>query len=177
MEFFDKIGKKASAAYKVTADKTGKIAKEAKIRMKIGESKNNVTDLYEEIGKLVYENYVKEEKTDISNELKEKCEKIKSLNDEIGSMLQECLELKDKKQCSNCSKEIDKETKFCPYCGAKQEDVVETETSNNEESKDESAQSEGSNENSDQNVEKTSTEKTEEEPAKEVEVLDNNNNQ
>ena len=28
MEFFDKIGKKASEAYKVTADKTGKIAKE-----------------------------------------------------------------------------------------------------------------------------------------------------
>ena len=27
MEFFDKLGKKASEAYKVTADKTGKIAK------------------------------------------------------------------------------------------------------------------------------------------------------
>ena len=30
MDFFDKLGKKASEAYKVTADKTGKIAKEAK---------------------------------------------------------------------------------------------------------------------------------------------------
>ena len=30
MEFFDKLGKKASEAYKITADKTGKIAKETK---------------------------------------------------------------------------------------------------------------------------------------------------
>ena len=31
MEFFDKLGKKASEAYKMTADKTGKIAKETKM--------------------------------------------------------------------------------------------------------------------------------------------------
>ena len=30
MEFFDKLSKKASEAYKITADKTGKIAKETK---------------------------------------------------------------------------------------------------------------------------------------------------
>ena len=35
MEFFDKLGKKASEAYKMTADKTGKIAKETKIKLKI----------------------------------------------------------------------------------------------------------------------------------------------
>ena len=33
MEFFDKLGKKASEAYKMTADKTGKIAKETKIKI------------------------------------------------------------------------------------------------------------------------------------------------
>ena len=45
MEFFDKLGKKASEAYKVTADKTGKIAKEAKIRMHMGELKSQVKEL------------------------------------------------------------------------------------------------------------------------------------
>ena len=34
MEFFDKLGKKASEAYKITADKTGKLAKETKIKFK-----------------------------------------------------------------------------------------------------------------------------------------------
>ena len=45
MEFFDKLGKKASEAYKMTADKTGKIAKETKNKLKIGELKSQVNDL------------------------------------------------------------------------------------------------------------------------------------
>ena len=35
MEFFDKISKKASEAYKATADKTGKLAKETKLKLKM----------------------------------------------------------------------------------------------------------------------------------------------
>ena len=45
MDFFDKLGKKASEAYKVTADKTGKLAKEAKLRMKISELKSQINDM------------------------------------------------------------------------------------------------------------------------------------
>lgn len=125
MEFFDKLGKKASEAYKVTADKTGKLAKEAKLRMKMGELKSEINDIYEEIGKEVYENHVREEKNDISNDLEEQCTKIDCLSDEIESILKECLELKDKKQCPNCYVEIEKNVKFCPECGAKQEEVKE----------------------------------------------------
>lgn len=125
MDFFNKLGKKASEAYKVTADKTGKLAKEAKLRMKMGELKNEINDIYEDIGKVVYENYVRDDKQDISNELEEKCTKIDCLSDEIESYLKECLELKDKRQCPNCYTEIDIDTKFCPECGAKQEVPVE----------------------------------------------------
>ena len=126
MEFLNKIGKKASEAYKVTADKTGKLAKEAKLRMKMGELKSEINDIYEEIGKAVYENHVREEKNDITNELEEKCTKIDCLSDEIESYLKECLELKDKKQCQNCYVEIEKDAKFCPECGTKQEIIEET---------------------------------------------------
>lgn len=125
MEFFDKLGKKASEAYKVTADKTGKIAKEAKLRMKMGELKSEINDIYEDIGKAVYENHVREDKQDINKEIEEKCTKIDCLSDEIESILKECLQLKDKKQCPKCYKEIEKDVKFCPECGTKQE--VETE--------------------------------------------------
>lgn len=125
MEFFDKLGKKASEAYKMTADKTGKIAKETKNKLKIGELKTQVSDLYEEIGKKVYEKHVREENIDIKNELEELCTKIDAINDDIESLLKECLALKDKKQCPKCYKEIEKNVKFCPYCGEKQtEDPV-----------------------------------------------------
>ncbi len=128
MDFFNKLGKKASEAYKVTADKTGKLAKEAKLRMKISELKDEISDIYEEIGKLVYENHVREEKQDISKVLDEKCTKIDCLSDEIEAFLKQCLDLKDKKQCPNCYTEIEKDVRFCPQCGIQQEDTNLEET-------------------------------------------------
>ena len=125
MDFFNKLGKKASEAYKVTADKTGKLAKEAKLRMKIGDLKNEITDVYEEIGKIIYENHVREQKQDITKDIEEKCTKIDCFSDEIEDLLKQCLELKDKKQCPNCYVQIEKEVKFCPECGTKQEQNVE----------------------------------------------------
>lgn len=122
MEFFDKLGKKASEAYKVTADKTGKIAKETKLKFKIGELKTQINDIYEEIGKKVYEKHVREEEISIKKDLEEQCTKIDVLSDEIESLLQQCLELKDKRQCKECYKEIEKDAQFCPNCGAKQTD-------------------------------------------------------
>ena len=122
MEFFDKIGKKASEAYKVTADKTGKMAKEAKLKMKMAELKSQVNDIYKEIGKKVYEKHIREEDINIKKDLEEECTKIDVLSAEIESYLKECLDLKDKKQCQKCFKEIEKNMNFCPECGAKQEE-------------------------------------------------------
>lgn len=123
MDFFDKLGKKASEAYKVTADKTGKLAKEAKLRLKMSELKSQIDDIYQEIGKKVYESHIREEELDLASILEEECTKIDVLSDEIEADLQECLDLKGKKQCSNCYKEIDQTMRFCPECGAKQQEA------------------------------------------------------
>ncbi len=122
MEFFDKLGKKASEAYKVTADKTGKIAKETKIKFKIGDLKSKISELYEEIGKKVYEKHVREEDINIKEDLEEQCTKIDVLSDEIEELLKQSLELRDRKQCPNCYTELDKDEKFCHNCGKKQDD-------------------------------------------------------
>ena len=125
MDFFDKLGKKATEAYRVTADKTGKIAKETKLKLKIGDLKSKIEDIYEEIGKKVYEKHVAKEEISIEKDLAEQCAKIDDMSKEIEKLLQECLDLKDKKQCPKCFKEIDKNMKFCPECGAKQEEKEE----------------------------------------------------
>ena len=127
MEFFDKLGKKASEAYKVTADKTGKIAKEAKLKMKMADLKGQANDIYMEIGKKVYEKHVKEETLDIKKELEEECTKLDVISDEIDSILKECIDLKDKKVCQKCYSQIGKNMKFCPECGAKQEETEKNE--------------------------------------------------
>ena len=137
MEFFNKIGKKASEAYKVTADKTGKLAKEAKLRMKIADLKSQINDIYKEIGETVYQKHTRNGEYDIEKEVEEKCTKIDVLTDEIEMNLKQCLELKDKKQCTACFAEIEKDAKFCPICGAQQEEIVEEpakEETNNKES-------------------------------------------
>ncbi len=122
MDFFDKIGKKASEAYKMTADKTGKLAKETKLKLKMGELKAQINDVYEEIGKRVYEKHIRESDETAEQEIEEKCVKIDVLSDEIESLLKECMELNNKKQCQQCHTEIEKEAKFCKHCGAKQEE-------------------------------------------------------
>lgn len=123
MGFFDNIGKKASAAYDATAEKTGKIAKEAKLKMKINENKSDINDLYKEIGKKVYEKHVREEDINIKTELEEECTKIDVLSAEIETCLKSILELKDKKKCRKCNSEIDIEDIFCPRCGEKQPNI------------------------------------------------------
>ena len=120
MDLFNKIGKKASEAYKMTADKTGKLAKETKIKMKMNELKAQINEVYEEIGKKVYEKHVREEDISIKKDLEEECTKIDVLSDEIESLLKQCLDLKDKKQCSKCYVEIEKDMNFCYNCGLKQ---------------------------------------------------------
>lgn len=127
MEIFDKISKKASEAYKITADKTGKIARETKLKLRMGEIKTKTNEVYQEIGKKVYEKHVREEEISIKKELEEECTKLDVLSDEMDSLLKQCLELNDKKQCPKCYTEIEKEMNYCPNCGAKQEKIEETE--------------------------------------------------
>ena len=99
MGFFDNLGKKASKAYDATAEKTSKIAKEAKLRMKINENKGKITDIYEEIGKKVYEKHVREENIDIKADLEEECKKLDELSKEIEEARIEILKLNQKKLC------------------------------------------------------------------------------
>lgn len=100
--------------------KTGKLAKEAKLRMKINENKSDINDLYKEIGRKVYEKHVREENIEIKTELEEECTKIDVLSAEIETCLKSILELKDRKTCEQCHTEIDINNDFCPKCGAKQ---------------------------------------------------------
>lgn len=138
MDFFNKLTKKAKDTYDVASKKTGELAKEAKLRMKMNENKSDINELYKEIGKKVYEKHVLSEDINIKTDLEEECTKIDILSAQIETCLNQIRELKDKKQCPKCFNEIDLESKFCSHCGEKQEqeevkEVEVVETINNEE--------------------------------------------
>ena len=107
MDFFNKLTKKAKDTYDVASKKTGELAKEAKLRMKMNENKSDINELYKEIGKKVYEKHVLSEEINIKTDLEEECTKIDILSAEIETCLNQIRELKDKKQCPKCFNEID----------------------------------------------------------------------
>lgn len=122
MNFLDKITQISSQTYKYTTEKTSKIAKIAKLKTVMNEDKQKIDDLYNEIGKEVYENHVREEKIDIVSKIEEVCKEIDAYADEIDLTRKELLKLKDLKQCKKCSYEMELDFKFCPSCGAKQDE-------------------------------------------------------
>ena len=130
MDFFDKLGKKATETYKMTAEKTGKFAKETKLKLKINDLKSEVSDVYEDIGKKVYERHeIGKKSVSFDKDLVEEISKLEDLTNQIAELNKECLTLKNKKRCPNCDKEIKMDDKFCNNCGYKLEEkeVVEAE--------------------------------------------------
>lgn len=123
MEFIDKLKNMGCETYKYTAEKTSKIAKETKLKMKISQNKSDIEDIYEKIGKAIYQEHIREEKTDIKQEVEQYCSQIDFLCDEIEDIQIQLLNLKDKKKCNICAKEMNIEDKFCPQCGNEQPKV------------------------------------------------------
>ena len=132
MNFLDKLGQISSQTYKYTQEKTTKIAKIAKLKALMNEQKQKVEDLYNEIGKKLYENHVRAEKIDIVSKIEDICKEIDAYADEIELTRKEILKLKDLKQCKKCSYEMELEYKFCPNCGEEQKEVLENKEENSE---------------------------------------------
>ncbi|MBQ9657839.1 MAG: zinc ribbon domain-containing protein [Clostridia bacterium] len=125
MDFFNKLTKKASQTYKEASKKTGDIAKEAKLRMKMNDAKSKINNAYEEIGKKVYEKHTTNGEISIEKDLEEELTQIDVLSAEVEACLKEIMKLKNKKQCTNCFAELPLDAKFCGNCGATQETEIE----------------------------------------------------
>lgn len=119
MDFFNKLGKKASETYQVTKEKTVKFSEEMKLKGRINEAKNKITNLYEEIGQHVYNQY-KTNTEEGKEEISKKCEEISKEFDEMAKLETEILALKEVKKCTKCGTEINKKDDFCSKCGKEQ---------------------------------------------------------
>lgn len=116
-----KIGKTAINTYRYAAQGAGKIARELKLKAQMSNDKAQIKEIYENIGKNIYEKYLLREKIDIEAELAQDCTMIDILANEVEDIREELLSLKDLKQCPRCYYEIDVDYHFCPNCGLVQE--------------------------------------------------------
>ena len=135
MAFFDDIGKKISTAAGAVADKTKELAEIAKLNNEISKSEKKVRSLYEQIGKLMFEQ--EKYKTDspayqhcvsilaeqqMVLELTKKIEAIKNDNAIVSAPVAETVETTAKPEnedctCPNCGYS-ESEEDFCTQCGA-----------------------------------------------------------
>ncbi len=118
MDFFDKLCKKASETYKVTAEKTTKIAKETKLKLEISNYKSNMEDLYKIVGKKIYQKYAAQEEMQLED-IQDELNKLDTISEKIDIANKEIMSLKDKIKCPNCNYEMSEEYEYCPKCGTK----------------------------------------------------------
>ena len=125
MGFFDQLSKKASDTMQSAKDKTNKISSEMKLKSQFSDKKDRITVLYSEIGKEVYNNFVKgiNENTDV---VTEKLKEISSINEELKGINKELLNLRGIKVCPSCGEQIPTGSDFCPKCGNKVVEVAES---------------------------------------------------
>ena len=123
-ELFEKVKEGAQTAGEFaarTATQAGKKAGEmfntSKHQITIFDIKNDINDLYKEIGALVYATHKNgdenseqiDEKLNAIDEKMERIEELKTLIDEI----------KDAKSCPSCGARMGKDDEFCRKCGTK----------------------------------------------------------
>jgi len=137
MDFLNKLKNVANKTYKNASQKTGELAKEAKLKMKMNENKAKIKDLYEEIGKIIYQKHIHEEEVKIKEDLNTYCSQIDEISKEQEKLQEELLTLKNKRICENCYTEIELNVKYCPHCGFEQsaekvEDIEPDTNSENE---------------------------------------------
>ena len=113
MSFFNDLSRKQLKT-------TAKIATEAKLKIEIAENKERIKDLYIELGRKIYENYVREESLNIHEFISGDCSKIDEISKQIENARKEILVLNNKKMCKKCYAEIETDYIFCPQCGEKQ---------------------------------------------------------
>ncbi len=125
-----KLGRVATNTCRCAAEATGKLAREIKLKAQMADDKAKVRNLYEEIGKKIYEKHLLDEKVDLEIDLDGDISMLDILSDEIENIRMEILNLKDLKQCPKCFYEIDSSFNYCPNCGYEQNEKENKEDSN-----------------------------------------------
>ena len=111
-----KVKKGAKQVTKQVVRKTNDAVSHTKIRFAINETEGKVTELYEEIGRAVYGEYLKTGET--SEDMLDRCVRIDKLFEEVDDLKEKLAELKQSVKCPNCGEYNKNGSLYCSHCGA-----------------------------------------------------------
>ena len=123
-EFFDKLksgaGKFKKSAEKVTKQvvrKTNDAVSQTKLSFAINETENKISEVYENIGRAVYREYLAS--GEAGESMIEDCKQVDKLLAEIDDLKEKVAELKQSVKCKGCGEYNKNGSVYCSKCGVK----------------------------------------------------------
>jgi ribosomal protein L40E len=141
MDIFNKVGETLSSKGKDVAKKAKDLAELASLRTQITVQENSINHLFQELGKMCYEQH----KAGTEEDITEKCDEIDAAKAELERLKKALMTLKGVHKCPECGATVSESAHYCSKCGAALP-VTDTEPEDEEEYRetDESEESEES---------------------------------
>ena len=110
-------GKFAARTAKDAGKKAGEVYNTSKHQIAIFDIKNDISDLYKEIGALVYSTH--KQGVETADVIEEKLAIIEEKEARIAELQEMINDIKDSKTCPSCGTKSEKSAEFCKKCGNK----------------------------------------------------------
>ena len=115
-DFFEGLGETLSRTAKNLSDRASNVYETQKIRSKIASEERAIEKLKNDIGTLIYARY--EEGEQFDGELGRLAAEITAHRAAIHSLEDDNANLKGKRICPSCRREVPADAQFCPACGS-----------------------------------------------------------
>lgn len=116
-ENLESLGKTISEKAEVVSKKTEEAVEVQKIKSQIRLMERNNERDFQDIGKIIYEQFKKGKVVD--TEFVELCEAIEEREASIDDYKKQVAEIKGLDVCPNCKEHVEPSVVFCPKCGVK----------------------------------------------------------
>ena len=117
MGFFENMGQHLSTAGQEAYKAAKELANTGKLGLKLAEESGKLDDMYEMLGRAVYDARENDREEDFTEALDE----IRAKQQEIAELREELARRRNKKICPNCGAQTSDKNAYCPTCGAKLE--------------------------------------------------------
>ncbi len=115
MNFWDDLSRKVSQGTKVLTQKSGEMFEIAKVKLDVASEKDKIGKLYEEIGKIIYQDYKRGALKE--GEVSDKCQLIDEMNYKIKRLNQKITLIKGGSLCRTCGQVVNSSQRYCHACG------------------------------------------------------------
>ncbi len=114
---FDDVKRVLQSTASKVMKKTGEVYDYTKLSISVSGIKNDIDELYKQIGKAVYTHFTDD---DFSiDDISSLCEAVELKKAELEAVSEKLAELKNVTLCKECGASVNNESTFCAKCGAK----------------------------------------------------------